>query len=227
MLLSDKTSGWCFECYCRLCEVSSLDWLMNWQKPCTILPNTYQQCSPWHLFLSQEDSPCYNPPRFFASCFFIYSSSLFHNLVLLQEEKHVSNYLRAIYYKWHSLHCAAQILGGLEKMGFAFTRCSSVLMNGEIEGRKAFIFAQNAMPGHEYLLSLSDYLVCEKSFKGSWSCLREHWGKIWSAAVNYLKEAFTIQVTWRRFLLGMDQREKESIISSHYHSTSELFLFQY
>ncbi len=200
MLMSDKTSRRCFESCWRQCEASLLDWLMNWQKPpaSSAKQQRVSTIQPWHLFLNQEGPSLLHPFPFFLLS--IYSSSLFHNLVFLLEEQRVSNYLRAIHYGWHPPHCTAEIFGVRKKMGFAFTLCSSVLMKREIEGRKAFIFWQNATPGHEYLLLLSDYLLWEESVKGSWSCLREHRGKVWSVAMNHLEEAFTIQVTWDKLI---------------------------
>lgn len=95
-----------------------------------------------------------------------------------------------------------------------------LLMKREIEGRKAFIFWQNPTPVHEYLLLLPDYLLCEECVKGSWSCLREHGEKVWSEAVNHLEEAFTIQVTWGRFI----RLQKGSNHRKHYIYTSPVKL---
>lgn len=210
--MSDKTSGQCFECCWRQCEASLFDRLINWQ---SINNTSKASVSQWGGLI----------PTSSRSVFFfllsIYSSSLFHNLVFLLEEQHVSNYLRAIHYTWHPPHCTAEIFGVQKKIGFAFTLCSSVLMKREIEGRKAFIFWQNATPGHEYLLLLSDYLPCEESVKGSWSCLREHSKKVWSAAVNHLEEALTTQVTWDK-LITPQKKDQTHRLHNVYTTTAQL-----
>lgn len=191
--MSDKTSRRCFECCWRQCEAP---WLVNWQKPLCQTAQSFNNAA-W-ASVSEAAGPI--PSSFFSGLSFlsIYSSSLFHNLVFFSlEEQRVSNYLRAIHYRWHPPHCTAKISGVQEKMGFAFTLCSSVLMKRKIEGRKAFIFWQNATPGHESLLLLSDYLLSEEYVKGSWSCLREHRDKVLIWAVNHLEEAF---VTWDKLI---------------------------
>ena len=109
---------------------------------------SYQQCSPGICLSARRAPTCYHPLLvFFHYHLFIYLSSLFHNLVFLLEKKLVSNYLRAIHYKWHPLHCTDTDTRVLKQMRFAFTLCSSVLMNSEIEGRKAFIFWQKCYAG--------------------------------------------------------------------------------
>lgn len=220
--MSDNTSRRCFECCWRQCEASLPDWLNELAKaPCVLLSNSreYQQYSCGICFSARRAHSSFTPSSS------IYSSSLFHNLVFLLEEQRVSNYLRAIHYKWHPPHCTAEIFGVQKKMGFAFTLCSSVLMKREIEGRKAFIFWQNATPGHEYLLLLSDYLLCEESVKESWSYLREHGEKVWSVAVNHLEEAFTIQVTWERFIMPQKRSNPEEASHLHHHSTTTLHFY--
>lgn len=175
---------------------------MTWQKPPASSAKQHRvfTIQPGHLFLNQEGPFRPYPFRLLASLY-IYSSSIFHDLVFPLEEQCVSNYLWAIHYRWHPPHCTAKIFREQKKMGFAFALCFSVLMKRKIEERKAFIFWQNAMPGHEYLLSLSNsYLLSEEYLKGSWSCLREHSDSlIW--VVNHLEEAFTIQVTWDKLII--------------------------
>lgn len=123
------------------------------------------------------------------------------------------------------LHC-----GGIwecrRKWAFAVTQCFSVLMKREIEGRKAFIFWENAMPAHEYLpFFYCQPLFCVKNLlKGTRSCLREHREKVWSVAVNHLEEIFVIQVTWERFitLQRKDQSHRKHNINT---TTAPTFLF--
>lgn len=100
-----------------------------------------------------------------------------------------------------------------------------LLMKREIEGRKAFIFWQNSVPGHEYLLLLSDYLLCEDCVKGSWSCLREHGEKVWSEEVNHLEEAFTIQVIWERFITLQKGWNPLEALHLYHHSETALHFY--
>lgn len=196
---------------------SLLDWVMNWQKPLASSANLHRVLTiqPGHLFLNQE-GPFRTFP-FFCCCsfcllylFIIHFSWSCFSL----EDQCVSNYLWAIHYRWHPPHCTAKILGVQKKMGFAFTLCFSVLMKRKIEERNAFIFWQNAMLGHEYLLSLSSsYLLSEEYLKGSWSCLREQSDSlIW--VVNHLEEAFTIQVTWDKLIIPSKGSNSQDIYTT-------------
>lgn len=198
---------------------SLLTWLVNElaEAPYVLCQTAIQ---PWHLFLNQEGPSLLHPFLFFLSS--IYSSSLFHDLVFLLEEQRVSNYLRAIHYRWHPPRCTAEIFRVRKKMGFASTLCSSVLMKRQIEGRRALIFWQSAMLGHEYLLLLSGYLLCKESVKGSWSCLSERREKVWSAALNHLEEASTIQVTWDKLITPQKRIKLTGRITSKPHSTTAL-----
>lgn len=197
--MSDKTSRQCFECCWRQCEASFIDCLMNWQKPPVSSAKQQRVINNTALAsVSQPGGPIPLSSFFFfllfiitftQSCFFSWKRSIFlitSGLFITNDTLHIA--LRRYSECWR-------------KWGYASALCSSVLMKREIEGRKAFIFWQNAMPGHEYLLLLSAYRLCEGSVEGSWSCLREHWEKVWSGAVNHLEEAFTLQVTWRRFIM--------------------------
>lgn len=126
MLVSDKTSRLCFERRRRQCEAPLPQWLMNWQKLPASSAKQWRVSTiqPWHLLPSQEGPSLLHAFLFSFSLFSIYSSSLFQDLVFLLDEQHVSNYLRAIHYKWHPPHCTAEIFWVQKKMGFAFTLCS-------------------------------------------------------------------------------------------------------
>lgn len=167
------------------------------EAPCVLCQTaeSYQQYSPGICFSARRAHPSF-------ILFFSFIHHNFYTILFFSWKRNMFLITSGLFITNDTLHIALRRYSECwRKWGYASTLCSSVLMKREIEGRKAFIFWQNAMPGHEYLLLLSAYSLCEGSVEGSWSCLREHWEKVWSGAVNHLEEAFTLQVTWRRFIM--------------------------
>lgn len=178
--MSDKTSRQCFECCWRQCEASFIDCLMNWQKPPVSSAKQQRVINNTALAsVSQPGGPIPLSSFFFfllfiitftQSCFFSWKRSIFlitSGLFITNDTLHIA--LRRYSECWR-------------KWGYASALCSSVLMKREIEGRKAFIFWQNAMPGHEYLLftvSLSSvWRICWRELVLLERALRESliWG---------------------------------------------------
>lgn len=143
--MSDKTSRRGCECCWRQCEASLLDWVMNWQKPPA--SSAKQQRVINNTTLASASQPGAHPSfTLFSlslplSLLFIITFSQSCFFFLLEKRKRVSNYRRAIHYKWHPPHCTAEIFWVLKKMGFAFTLCSTVFMTRGDRGDEGFFLS--------------------------------------------------------------------------------------
>lgn len=140
-------------------------WLVNesGRSPCLLCQTAPSINNTTLASVSQPGGPVAASPR---SVFFLFIHHHFFTILFFSWKSSVFLITSGLFITDDTLHIALRRYFGVQKkMGFAFTLCSSVLMKREIEGRKAFIFWQNATPGHEYLLLLSDYLLCEEFVK--------------------------------------------------------------
>lgn len=131
-------------------------WLMNWQQP-PAKQHRVPTIRPGHLFLNQEVPFLLH--LFLICLHFLFIHHHFFMVLFFPERSSIFLITPGLFITDDTLHIALWRYPENEekKMGFGFTLFSSVLMKRKIEGREAFIFWQNATPGHESLLLLSDF----------------------------------------------------------------------
>lgn len=178
--MSDKTSRQCFECCWRQCEASFIDCLMNWQKP--PVSSAKQQRVINNTALASVSQP--GGPIPLSSFFFF--SFIHHNfytiLFFLLEEKHISNYLRAIHYKWHPPHCTAKIFRVLKKMGLCLRTVFFCIDEKGDRGKESFYLLTKCYAGawiSAFTVSLSSvWRICWRELVLLERALRESliWG---------------------------------------------------
>lgn len=182
--MSDKTSRQCFECCWRQCEASFIDCLMNWQKP--PVSSAKQQRVINNTALASVSQP--GGPIPLSSFFFSFIHHNFYTILFfLLEEKHISNYLRAIHYKWHPPHCTAKIFRVLKKMGLCLWTVFFCIDEKGDRGKESFYLLTKC-----YGMNICFYcqpIVCVKDLlKGA--------GLAWESTER--KSDLGRWITWRR-----------------------------